>query len=227
MIDESEGEHQAALLVHHWKAARAQTVVVTIVAHAKLLFTAKRCDRHDFRELGVARRLHAVFDAVAIGVKASVNGAVVQLQRVEITIGKADHLRARHRALHGGVEYGLIPVTWVFELNPRVRLAHDYRFGFLDAAGGIHFQSQTERGLLDMFLHRSKIPDLPCERIGEAQPVAAHRVDSAPQAVADREHDVILGGERSVRPPQRFGVASAERSQIGVEYLVECSVVHD
>ena len=77
-----------------------------------------------------------------------------------------------------------------------------------------------------MLVYRAEIADLPCGRIGKAQPVAADGLDGAPQAVADLEHHVVFGGERGSGPAHGLRIAPGERRQVRIEHLIQSGAVH-
>ncbi|KAG5716019.1 hypothetical protein E4T56_gene4227, partial [Termitomyces sp. T112] len=149
MVDEAEGQHEAAFLVHQGEAARAQFIVIAVIAHAELFLTAQRGDGDDLGKIGVTRGLHAVFHPVAIRGKARVDRAVIQLQRVEIAVGEAHHFGAIHRGLGVAFKDGLGPIAWVFKLDARLALPHAAHFAFADLARSIDGKAQGEGRLLD------------------------------------------------------------------------------
>jgi hypothetical protein len=64
------------------------------------------------------RGLNAVLDAVAVAVEAGVDGAVVQLQRVEVAVGEGIISARGNGRRASGVQDRLVLVARVLELDP-------------------------------------------------------------------------------------------------------------
>ena len=71
------------------------------------------------------------------------------------------------------------------------------------------------------FLHSGEQADLAGRAVGKAQIIITAPGDRAPQAVADRQFDVILGGPHHRRPIDLGGIAGHKRGEIVIQYRVE------
>ena len=226
VIDESHCEHQAALFIHQRETAGTQPIVVTVITELELLGAAERGYFAE-RLRRIVGGLQAVLDAVAGRIEFREELPVVELQRVEIAVGKRDHALARAALIHGhgllkdGLvdEHAFAERVLVARQRTHVCYAQDYRFELRDLSR-VHLQAHAKSGRRDRLLHHPEETHLAVLRVGELQLVIAETGDRAPQAIADGQLHVVLGETRVGRPRQLRGVFFDQ----GVEVLVHEAV---
>jgi hypothetical protein len=220
VVDEAVGEDEAALLVDQRETAAAQAVVVAVVAEAELLLARQAGDGDE--KVRIVGRLHAVLNAIAIGVESRAYGPVVQLECRKVAVGQRDHLGAG-----GSFAFGHDPFHHRLRCKGRigkdqrlVGLADDDRLGLGDRAAA-QAQANAGAGGIAGLGHRGEQRHLAGPLVGEAQVVGTEAGDRRPEAVARLQGDVVLGDQRIRRPREPAGIVRQKRGAIAVERRVE------
>src|SRR5690606_2454656 len=219
VIEEARRDDDLPLLVDERIAPFADTLVDAIDAEPELLLAALRDRRRVVRAAAArAGRVDAVLDALAVLVERREDDAVVELDGAEVAVGERDETFARN-ALFG--RYDLVErrvvvdprriAEWLRHVRPA---AHD-RLDLGDLA------------VLDLDSHREirRIPVLlddaePCGvaglLVGDRQRLFPDGVDRAPQALAERHLDVVLGEADVPREGRTRCVAVEQRVEIAL-----------
>jgi len=231
VIDEAHREHEAALFIDQRETAGAQTIVVAIDAELELLGAAERGVIAQ-RLRRIVRRLQAILRSVAGGIELREQRAVVELERVEVAVGDGDHAFARATQIRRHVllqdrlvdEHALVERVLAGAERAHVGDAQDDGFQLGDLAAR-HLHADGEAGGRQGLLHDAVEAHLPGAHVGELQLVVAEARDRGPQAVADRQLDVVLGEARVRRPREPGGLLVQEGVEVAIHEAVEAGAV--